>query len=445
MKKNYQNLKINSELINYIFSNHNLSNVRIIYDTKYNGGSFSTDRPFTEACNCDFINGYPHFLVDRDIVINEINNFINDKPLYNTDIVLRYGDTHPHKPIPNLAQTRNLYINEILRRMLTTSKSLENIYLIGDISISNINYICNQLNIDKADMFFKNILNNIKISDIEFSDLFNKNNKIAISSISKLLNNLSLSYPKFILESSLYHNQELYNFVHNGIICEDGLKKNGEIKYSLQELMYALNFNANNKTFISLIGSNQSMHVMNVYKIIENNNLNLDYNFFSYGICKNGKERDYTKWDDFLQSQLATKLNNMNITTESFLRLLYCGSSNIKELDFNNFVNFNNIFKKYNNINMSRNIKNKITSNVNTNLLNKMSLVNYYIDLSIRMGEQHIFFDYLNSIAIDYIHNNSLSNKDYELFNEFLKKSLDKLNLLDINYEEKVVKCKRKF
>lgn len=443
MREKYKNLKINSEMINYILSNHNLSNVKIIYDTKYNGGSFSTDRPFSEACDCDFVNGYPHFQVDKDIVVNEINNFINDKPLYNSDIVLRYGDTHPNKPIPNLAQTRNLYVNEVLRNLITTTQDFKNLFLIGDISIKNIRYVCDLLNKTSADEFFKAILNNNTIDDQEFCALFDKNNEIAINNISTLLNKLSLSIPTYVLESDLYKNQKLYDYVRNGITCEDGLKKNGEIKYSLQELMYALSFNSENKTFISLIGSDQSEHIGNVYKIIEDNKLDLDYNFVSYGICKNGMERDPDKWIEFLLNQLSLNFKNINITAESFLRLLYCGSSNKKELDFCNLVNFNNILKKYTNISKALITENNNSGKANTDLLNKMSLVNYYIDMAIRNGEQHMFFDYLNSISVDFLRNNNLSNSDYELFHEFLIKCIDKLNLNSIECE-KVVKCKKR-
>ena len=49
--------------------------------------------------------------VYKNTIPNEmIEFFMNDYSIYNNDIVIRYGDTHPHKPIPKLGQTRNIII-----------------------------------------------------------------------------------------------------------------------------------------------------------------------------------------------------------------------------------------------------------------------------------------------------------------------------------------------
>ena len=77
-------------------------------------------------------------------------------------------------------------------------------------------------------------------------------------------------------------------------------------------------------------------------------------------------------------------------------------------------------------------------------LLGKMALVNYYIDLSIKKGEQHIFFDYVVDIAKCYLNNNSLNDEEYILFLNFIKKCLNKLNIDNLEYEE-VQKCKKKY
>ncbi len=114
------------------------------------------------------------------------------------------------------------------------------------------------------------------------------------------------------------------------------------------------------------------------------------------------------------------------------MRLLYCGSSNVREIDFLDLNNFKNILKKYETI--LRSLQKNDSNNSNYNLLNKMSLVNYYIDLSIKNGQQHIFFDYLVDIALCYLKNSKLNNEDYELYIEFMNKCLKKLNIENISY-----------
>ncbi len=432
MKKMYKNLALKSDLIDYIRLNHNINEEKIIYDTKYGEGSFTITTPKSDACNSTFINGYPHFNVPREVVLNEIYSFLDDKCIYDNDIFLRYGDTHPNKPVPNLAQTRNLYISEIFRNLLTTSGEFKSIYLVGDISSKNIEYVCNKIGKEYDEEYQRKIINACSLGDNDLINGFNNNNEIAIKRITEFLELLRLSKPDFVLESELYKNKKIYDFVKNDIICDDKNKKNGDIKYSLQELVYALYFNTDKSTLISLIGSNQSEHIKKVYNIIQVNNLDIDYNFLSYGICKNAKEREYEKWNIYLENLLKNKFPYIDISNESFLRLLYCGSSNVREIDFLDLNNFKNILKKYETI--LRSLQKNDSNNSNYNLLNKMSLVNYYIDLSIKNGQQHIFFDYLVDIALCYLKNSKLNNEDYELYIEFMNKCLKKLNIENISY-----------
>ena len=443
MEKRFKNLNINSNLLNYIAFTHNLSNVSIVYDEKYDIGSFTTSIPINYAKNSKLIAGYPHFNIPVEILKEEIENFLVDKPLYSNNIILRYGDTHPNKPVPSFAQTRNLFINEILKKMLTSYSSFKNIFLIGDISIKNINYIADKLNMD-GEIYFKKIINGIDIENKKFLELFRENNYLAINKIREFLNIFHLSFPEFVLESTLYKNQEIYKYMKEKVASSKDFKKNGEIKYSLQELMYAMNFINDDTTFISLIGSNQYEHIKNVYSIIANNQLPIDYNFISYGICQNAKERNYNIWSLNLQNQIENLFSNISISAESFLRLLYSGSSNSRMIDFKNLNNFKNILKKYSIINKAIQTPNQKSINHNDLLLGKMALANYYIDLSIKKGEQHFFFDYVVDVSNCYLNNNSLNDDEYELFLNFIKKSLNKLNIDKLEYEE-VEKCKKRY
>lgn len=443
MGKRFKNLKINSDLMDYIAITHNLYNVSIVYDEKYDKGSFTTNMPINYSKNSKLIGGYPHFNIPREILKKEIENFITDKPIYSNDIILRYGDTHPNKPVPSFAQTRNLYINEILKNMLTTYSVFKNIYLIGDISIKNINSIADKLNTD-GEIYFKKIINGIDISNTEFFKLFKDNNSLAIKKITEFLNIINLSSSDFILESELYKRQDIYKYMKEKVARSNDFKKNGEIKYSLQELMYAMNFINIDTTFISLIGSNQYEHVKNVYNIIDDNYLKMDYNFISYGICKNAKERNFDIWATNLNEQIKNNIPNISISVESFLRLLYCGSCNGRIIDFENLSNFQNILKKYLVIENAMKMPSEKNGDHNDLLLGKMALANYYTDLSIKKGEHHLFFDYIVSIANNYLKNNYLTDEEYNLYINFMKKSLNKLNIDNLEFEEVKI-CQRKY
>lgn len=73
---------------------------------------------------------------------------------------------------------------------------------------------------------------------------------------------------------------------------KDGLKDNGELKYSLQELMVINTIlNNNEDILINIIGANQNSHVLKVNELLKDN-LYIKSRFLTYEICRNADERD---------------------------------------------------------------------------------------------------------------------------------------------------------
>ena len=129
-------LSYNTPLIEYIKSKHLYTNENLIYTKKYSDGTFSITNPTETFTNCEFINGYPHFQIPLSKCIEEIEFFMNDGKMYDSNFYIRYGDTHPHKCIPKLAQVRNLVIENSLTSMI--GQNVKSFYGFGDISLKSL-------------------------------------------------------------------------------------------------------------------------------------------------------------------------------------------------------------------------------------------------------------------------------------------------------------------
>ena len=133
--------KYNSILLDYLIKNYNYDKSPLIYSKRYTNGFFTITKPNNKYKNCKFINGYPHFNIPNDILLEEINNFINNRPLYDKNIIIRYGDTHLYNPIPKLNQVRNLIIANMFNSMILTSGKKNIIYTICDIDRKSLKKI----------------------------------------------------------------------------------------------------------------------------------------------------------------------------------------------------------------------------------------------------------------------------------------------------------------
>ena len=439
--KNDRTLKYSSVLIDYIKEKNRYTNENLMYTTQYTDGTFSITNPTSEYKNCEFINGYPHFYIPLDICLQEINDFINNKKIYNNNFYFRYGDTHPHKPIPKLAQIRNLLIEESLSSMILTKKSLNSFYTIGDISIKTIEDFIykNNLNISSQELQIK-IVNGLKLDDNIEKNL-NNYNLNALNKIKKFLSELKIKEKQFLFESSIYQKQgSIYKKLKNNNNYKSELKDNGELKYSLQELMvifYILN--EKDDVLYSIIGDNQSDHILKVNNILKENYCDLNFSFLTYGICRNGEERNILEWtnhfEKFIQSNNLC-INNRLITTTDFLKIIVTTLNNDNQLDFSNLEkyikNYASFVKIINSINSCSKKSHKDIIDINNNLINNMALVYYYLNRSVEMGNQFYFYNYLIKIINEYEQNKEKYFNMSNLYYNFVNAALTRLDLIEI-------------
>ena len=336
---NNRYLKCSTPLIEYIKSKHLYNNENLIYTKKYSNGTFSITNPTSEFSNCSFINGYPHFDIPLENCLEEIDFFLNDESMYNNNFYIRYGDTHPHKCIPKLAQVRNLLIENSLSNMIGL-KAI-GFYGLGDISLKSLADFISKNNIDCSpeDLFIKVVNNNIPMAIYYKLEQYNLN---ALKEISMFLKDLQLTQKEFLIESKLYENQELYNLIKKNPNYIGELKNNGELKYSLQELMFIMTLiREKDDMLINIIGANQVSHVLKVNELLKDNS-DINSRFLTYEICRNADDRDINSWSvklaDFIE-QNNLKIDNHYISYQDLLKILITINSNDVIIDFNKLKN----------------------------------------------------------------------------------------------------------
>lgn len=424
-------------LSNFLKNNFNYSTENLLFSTKYTSGTFTITNPTSEFKNCDIINGYPHFRIPLDICFAEIEFFMNDQSMYNNNFIIRYGDTHPHKPIPKLGQTRNLIIADYLSKII--GKTAKEVFPIGDISIKSLRDFVYVNNIDiNPDILYSMIVNNTVNDSLKNKlYLYDKN---AIEGIEEFLNQCKFLNPIFLLESSLYSNQDFYKYLKTSSKFFKYLKDNGEIKYTLQELMFIKTLLKNSKdVLINIIGSDQKDHIVKVNNILRQEHLNVNSRFLSYEICKNSLENNIDVWANKLElfiEKNSINISNKLITYQELLKILFLINSNDVVIDFENLNKHLNNIKRFCNIySMSINSDNNSNSfNLEENtLLFKMSLVNYTLNRTVELGDTNHFYKYILDIISEY-QKNSVKYKCIEgLYYKFIKKCFDRLGLTN-NY-----------
>lgn len=415
-------------LIEYIRSKHLYTNENLIYTKKYSGGTFSITSPTEIFTNCELINGYPHFQIPLSKCIEEIEFFINDEKMYDINFYIRYGDTHPHKCIPKLAQVRNLVIENSLTSMI--GQNVKSFYGFGDISLKSLKDFIEKNHINTTpDKLFIMLVNNNLSNDIlrklEEYDLS------ALKQISAFLNQLRLVQKEYLIESRLYSNQNLYKSIKNNPNFMYELKENGELKYSLQELMFVNSILDNsNDVLFNIIGANQSAHVLKVEELLKKN-YDLRSRFLTYEICRNADERNVNLWSKKLTEFIEKnnlEINGDSIDYQDLLKILIIINSNDRIIDYdklskykNNIKTFANVVTSINELNNENNIK------LGNDLIYKMSLVCYNLNRSIEMGNQSNFYRYLIDIVNEYENNKEKYYNIQGLYKKFLIKCLDRL------------------
>lgn len=408
-------------LIEYIKKEFNYENEKLFYDNKYSEGSFSVSKPSEKYKNCAFINGYPHFDIPLDICIQEITFFMEKQSMYDNSICIRYGDTHPNKPIPKLGQFRNIFIGNCISSMI--GKNAKNIFCIGDISIKSLKdfILKNSLSITEEELFIKLLNNNL---DNNTRNLILGNNIEISKKIIKIFQKMSMINPEFLFESDLYANHDLYEYIKNNPEYKMYLKPNGEIKYTLQELMFIKSIIKDNSTLINIIGNDQSEHIKKVIRLLENDFASIDCRFLSYGICKNAMETDVDKWTNKLNEYIQKNninINNKLICVDEMLNILFivCGIDNI--IDFNNIDKYLIQIKKFCSYLSQIKVSDKDRDTIlYSQLLAKMALVGYTLNSAIELGNPFTFYKYVTEIIIEHNKNREKYLDINDIYNKFI-------------------------
>ena len=426
-------LLYSTPLVEYLKVHNNYNGENLIYSKKYTEGTFSITNPTGEFKNARLVNGYPHFEIPLDVCLEEIDFFMSGGNMYNYNFYIRYGDLHPNKPIPKLGQLRNIILNNSLNYLILNN--VKSIFPIGDISIKSIKSFKEKYNIDiDEEELFKMIVNDRIPTEIRSQ--FDEYNIYTINLIKNYLNDLNLPVDEFVIESSLYTNQKMYQSLKNDERFKNELKNNGELKYTLQELMFIKKYAVYEKdVLINIIGANQSDHVLRVNKILNQINFKNDTRFLTYGMCYNANEMDYKIWSDKINEFIVNndiKVGGKYITPVYLIKLLTGLLSNDNDIDFNKLNKYRNNIKTGCNLFNDLIYKEEIKIE-NNDLIKMMALVNYNINRAVEKGSLNYFYKYVLSIYREYITNQDKYKNMQGLYFKFINACQYRLGLREDN------------
>lgn len=426
-------LLYSTPLVEYLKVHNNYNGENLIYSKKYTEGTFSITNPTGEFKNARLVNGYPHFEIPLDVCLEEIDFFMSGGNMYNYNFYIRYGDLHPNKPIPKLGQLRNIILNNSLNYLILNN--VKSIFPIGDISIKSIKSFKEKYNIDiDEEELFKMIVNDRIPTEIRSQ--FDEYNIYTINLIKNYLNDLNLPVDEFVIESSLYTNQKMYQSLKNDERFKNELKNNGELKYTLQELMFIKKYAVYEKdVLINIIGANQSDHVLRVNKILNQINFKNDTRFLTYGMCYNADEMDYKIWSDKINEFIVNndiKVGGKYITPVYLIKLLTVLLSNDNDIDFNKLNKYRNNIKTGCNLLNDLIYKEEIKIE-NNDLIKMMALVNYNINRAVEKGSLNYFYKYVLSIYREYITNQDKYKNMQGLYFKFMNACQYRLGLREDN------------
>ncbi len=426
-------LLYSTPLVEYLKVHNNYNGENLIYSKKYTEGTFSITNPTGEFKNARLVNGYPHFEIPLDVCLEEIDFFMSGGNMYNYNFYIRYGDLHPNKPIPKLGQLRNIILNNSLNYLILNN--VKSFFPIGDISIKSIKSFKEKYNIDiDEEELFKMIVNDRIPTEIRSQ--FDEYNIYTINLIKNYLNDLNLPVDEFVIESSLYTNQKMYQSLKNDERFKNELKNNGELKYTLQELMFIKKYAVYEKdVLINIIGANQSDHVLRVNKILNQINFKNDTRFLTYGMCYNADEMDYKIWSDKINEFIVNndiKVGGKYITPVYLIKLLTVLLSNDNDIDFNKLNKYRNNIKTGCNLFNDLIYKEEIKIE-NNDLIKMMALVNYNINRAVEKGSLNYFYKYVLSIYREYITNQDKYKNMQGLYFKFINACQYRLGLREDN------------
>ena len=313
--------------------------------------------------------------------------------------------------------------------------NVKSIFPIGDISIKSIKSFKEKYNIDiDEEELFKMIVNDRIPTEIRSQ--FDEYNIYTINLIKNYLNDLNLPVDEFVIESSLYTNQKMYQSLKNDERFKNELKNNGELKYTLQELMFIKKYAVYEKdVLINIIGANQSDHVLRVNEILNQINFKNDTRFLTYGMCYNADEMDYKIWSDKINEFIVNndiKVDGKYITPVYLIKLLTVLLSNDNDIDFNKLNKYRNNIKTGCNLFNDLIYKEEIKIE-NNDLIKMMALVNYNINRAVEKGSLNYFYKYVLSIYREYITNQDKYKNMQGLYFKFINACQYRLGLREDN------------
>ncbi len=424
-------LDFQSDLKDYLIKNNGYVNEHIHYCQKYDEGAFTINVPTSTYRNCYYINGYPHFKIDARIMRTEIENFILGKNLYDYDFTIRYGDTHPHKPIPKLAQIRSISINDALQGLILTSGKKESVYVLGDVSQRSLENAFPNAN---ASDYRKQLMMGMGIDSIE-GGIYKEVVERAKEKIENFIRDIGFPKPTVKMESDYYKNRDVFDEVSRFSV-ESGFGEDGTLKYVLQEMIYVCSVLNKGGKLISILGDNQNEHVLKVNSLMKNNDLSYDVAYVTYGHCFEAKTRDKDIWIDLLEEYIRKKgwrTENGLIDPLIYLRLLFSCQNNSMEIHFDALSNYDNTVLTYFEIlkcyESCRKEDAEINLDGNNDLLAEMALVYFKIHYAVSAGEQSQFFRYLYSLAKKYNKYPEKYRAISPLLGRFIKRGLELLDL----------------
>lgn len=387
----------------------------LLYSSKYTEGTLSTKEPCLHK-ECLSINGYPHFIPPRNILIDEIDAFVNSSTNNSSkSLVVRFGDTHIDRPNPMLSQLRNLYLAKAWGAACESFNiDSKLVYGLGDFGdrlyekLDSYNYGINSKSIIHS-YVFKGITNNELIIK-----QWKKMSCEAEQRIRQLLVNFGLNQAEITLESSIFSNSIFFNNVVKKTKSYDLVRVDGSPKYLLSELLWIEFLHSSFDNILCLITTNQMDHVHLVKNKIKTNNMENICDFHVYERCKNGFKFEEEEWIEIYKHSLQQFQKSfiwLPYSHDLFYNLLFIGCRNNTIIDFERIIKYQELFRRANIIFKAIHIGNMNQyTKTDTQTLLLMSLVNFKYANSCIYKDFSLFFDYLFDIANFVVKNNSANN-----------------------------------
>ena len=362
------------------------------YMPSFSSDSYTISQPGDlKYRNSKNVNGYPYFEVPVSIISDEISWFLEAHSLFDNCFIFRYGDTHPHKIIPKLAQCRNIALAEMLYSLtLAKEPSRKLVYLIGDISKKTINSFISALSIDVCpeqvrDFFFYG-------EAFSLDEAWNQYVDTSIDLLNQFLDVNGFIHPTFVRESSFYVSTNSISSSVARYGLKDGIRQDGFPTYLLQELVsFLCLLKGTNPVVFNLIGDNQAEHIKSVHQVLNEQRI-ADCVLLTHGVCKRGEDRIPEHWSSFLPR--ATKLAD-------YMRFLALSTKPDTILDFSlneqylkRWSHFQESIKSVN-----RRSSDKVSNENQVQMLFKMGLVNYALRKSVMTGNPSVFYRFIMEIV----------------------------------------------